>query len=89
MNVYRILGRKQCFVDRSQAILTLFFFLPGAIIENLFFLVVCPVSIFATTFFIREKYFGGKPEWAQLTIRMITGKRIYYTRQIKDKVHTT
>lgn len=89
MKVYRILGRKQCLVDKSQAILTGLFFLPGAIIEDLFLLVICPVSIFAATFFIREKYFSGKPEWAEFTLRMMAGKRIYYTRYIKDKVQMT
>ena len=86
MRIYQILGKKTSLLDKSQAILMGLFLLPGAIIESLFFLLICPTTIFVATFIIKERFFGGKPEWAIFSIRMISGKKTYYTRQIKDKV---
>lgn len=86
MRVYKTLGSKQSLFDRSQAILMSVFFFIGAIYENLYFLLICPVVVFAITFIIKEKYFSGKPEWGIYVARIISGTKIYYTRQIKDRI---
>ena len=71
-------------VDNRIIIPTSFFI--GAIYENLYFLLICPAIVFSVTFIIKEKYFSGKPEWGLYVLRMISGKKVYYTRHIKDKV---
>jgi len=86
MKVYKTLGSKQTLIDRSQAVLMSVFFFTGAIFENLYFLLICPAIIFSVTFIVRERYFGGKPEWGIYAMRMISGTKIYYTRQIKDRI---
>lgn len=86
MRVYRVLGSKQSFLDRGQAVLMSIFFFAGAVFENIFFLFICPVVIFAVTFIIREKYFGGKPEWWIYSVRMLRGENIYYSRHLKDRM---
>jgi len=86
MRVYKTLGSKQNLLDRSQAISMSIFFFIGAIYENLYFLLICPAIVFAVTFIIKEKYFSGKPEWGIYIARMMSGKKVYYGRQIKDKI---
>jgi hypothetical protein len=86
MKVYKTLGSKQTLLDRSQAILMSVFFFIGAIFENIYFLLICPAIIFSVTFIIRERYFGGKPEWGVYAVRMIRGEKIYYARQLKDRL---
>jgi hypothetical protein len=86
MKTYKTLGSKQSLLDRGQAILMSVFFFIGAIYENLYFLLICPAIVFSVTFIIKEKYFSGKPEWGVYVLRMISGKKVYYTRHIKDKV---
>lgn len=86
MRVYKTLGSKQSLLDKGQITLMAVFFFIGAINENIYFLLICPAIVFSLTFIIKEKYFSGKPEWGVYVIRMISGKKIYYTRQIKDRV---
>lgn len=86
MHVFKILGKKQSLLDRSQAIVMAVFFFIGAVYENMYFLVICPAIIFAVTFIIKEKYFSGKPEWGIYVARMLMAKKIFYTRHRKDKV---
>lgn len=86
MRVYRILGSKQSFLDRGQAVLMSIFFFAGAIFENIFFLFICPAVIFAVTFIIREKYFSGKPEWWIYSMRMLRNGKVYYSRHLKDAI---
>jgi len=86
MRVYKTLGSKQTLLDKGQAVIMAAFFFIGAIYENLYFLLICPVIVFAVTFIIKEKYFSGKPEWGIYVLRMISGKKIFYSRHIKDRV---
>ena len=87
MRVYKTLGSKQTMLDRSQAVLMSMFFFIGAIYENLYFLLICPAIVFSITFIIREKYFGGKPEWGIYAMRMIKNEEIYYARHLKDEIN--
>jgi len=85
--VYKTLGSKQTLLDKGQASLMAVFFFIGAIYENLYFLLICPVIVFAVTFIIKEKYFSGKPEWWIYCIRMIKAGKIYYSRHTKDIIN--
>ena len=86
MKVFSILGTKQTFVDKGQvAIMTLFFF-SGALLKDIFLLLVFPAVIFAVTFFIREKVFSGKSEWWIFVLRMFDGGKVFYCRQKRDFV---
>ncbi len=87
MRVYKTLGSKQTLLDKGQASLMAVFFFIGAIYENLYFLLICPVIVFAVTFIIKEKYFSGKPEWWIYCIRMIKAGKIYYSRHTKDIIN--
>lgn len=86
MKVFGILGKKQTLLDKGQAVLMIFFFFSGAILENILFLFVCPLIVFSVTFFIREKLFSGKPEWWIFVVRMVQGGEIFYCRQFKDLI---
>lgn len=86
MKVYGILGAKQTVVDRGQAFLMTFFFFTGAVLKNVFFLLIFPLVIFAMTFAVREKMFSGKSEWWLLVLRMAGGGRVFYTSALKDKI---
>lgn len=86
MKVYKTLGSKQTLLDKGQAILMALFFFIGAIYENLYFLLICPAIVFGVTFIVKEKFFSGKPEWGVYVLRMISGEKIFYARQIKDKI---
>jgi hypothetical protein len=85
--VYKTLGSKQTLLDKGQAVLMAVFFFIGAIYENLYFLLICPVIVFAVTFIIKEKYFSGKPEWWIYCIRMLKGDKIHYSRHTKDIIN--
>ncbi len=85
MKVFGILGTKQTLLDKGQIILMTLFFFTGAVLKNIFLLVVFPVLVFSVTFFIRERIFGGKPEWWILVLRMIDGRGSFYCLQIKDR----
>ena len=87
MRVYKTLGSKQTLLDKGQAGLMAVFFFIGAIYESLYFLLICPVIVFAVTFIVKEKYFSGKPEWWMYCICMIKGGKIYYSRQTKDIIN--
>ncbi|MBO7126188.1 hypothetical protein J6W78_01430 [bacterium] len=86
MKVYGILGTKQAFVDKGQAVLMTVFFFLGAVLKNIVLLVVLPAVIFAATFFVREKMFSGKAEWWIFVLRMFGGGKVFYCRQHKDVV---
>lgn len=86
MRVYKTLGSKQQLFDKGQAVLTASFFFAGAVFENIYFLLICPVIVFAVTFIIKEKYFSGKPEWWIYVLRMIASEKVFYTRHIKDRI---
>ncbi|MGI6394344.1 MAG: hypothetical protein ACOX2F_06400 [bacterium] len=86
MKVYKTLGSKQTLLDKGQAIIMAAFFFVGAIYENLYFLLICPAIVFGVTFIVKEKFFSGKPEWGIYVLRIISGKKIYYTRHIKDRI---
>ena len=53
--------------------------------KNILLLVVLPAMIFATTFFVRERMFSGKPEWWIFVLRMFDGGKVFYCRQYKDR----
>ena len=86
MKVYGILGTKQTVVDKGQAVLMTFFFFTGALLKNVFFLLVFPLVIFAATFMVREKMFSGKSEWWLLVLRMLGGGRVFYSSACKDRI---
>ena len=86
MKVYGILGTKQTVVDKGQAVLTTFFFFTGAVLKNVFFLLIFPLVLFAVTFAVREKIFAGKSEWWLLILRMLGGGKVFYTSALKDKI---
>lgn len=86
MKVYGILGTKQALVDKGQALLMMFFFFTGALLKNIFFLLVFPLAVFAATFIVREKVFSGKPEWWILVLRMLGGGEVFYTSALKDRI---
>ena len=86
MKVFSVLGTKQTFVDKGQLFaMTLFFFF-GALLKDIFLLLVFPAMIFAVTFFIREKVFSGKSEWWIFVIRMFDGGKVFYCRQERDRI---
>ena len=86
MKVYGILGAKQAFVDRGQAVLMTVFFFTGAVFKNIVLLVLLPAVIFAATFIIREKVFSGKADWWIFVLRMFSGGRVFYCRQFRDRI---
>ena len=73
-------------IDQTQAVLVGVSSMIGVWSENVFFLVIAPALFFAITFIIKLKYFGGKPEWGVCAWRMINSKRIYYSKQHKDRI---
>jgi len=86
MKVYKILGTRQPVIDLTQAVLIGISAMIGVWSENIFFLVIAPALFFVITFLIKLKYFGGKPEWGIYTWRMINSKRVYYGKQLKDRI---
>ncbi len=86
MKVFSILGAKQAFIDKGQLALMTVFFFAGAVFKNIFLLLVFPVVIFAATFFVREKIFSGKAEWWIFVLRMMSGGRVFYCRQFRDRI---
>ena len=86
MKVFSILGTKQTFVDKGQLFVMTLFFFSGALLKDIFLLLVFPAVIFAVTFFIREKVFSGKPEWWILVLRMLGGGEVFYTSAVKDRI---
>ncbi len=86
MKVFSILGTKQTFIDKGQlSVMTLFFFF-GALLKDIFLLLIFPAVIFAVTFFIREKVFSGKSEWWIFVLRMFDGGKVFYCRQERDLI---
>lgn len=86
MKVFSILGTKQTFVDKGQLFAMALFFFFGALLKDIFLLLVFPAVIFAVTFFIREKVFSGKSEWWIFVIRMFDGGKVFYCRQDRDRI---
>ena len=84
MKVFGILGTKQTFVDKGQAVLMTVFFFAGALLKSILLLLVLPAVIFAATFFVREKFFSGSSEWWIFIFRMFSGGKVFYCRQYKD-----
>ena len=84
MKVFSILGNKQTFVDKGQLFAMTLFFFSGALLKDIFLLLVFPAVIFAVTFFIREKVFSGKSEWWIFVLRMFEGGKVFYCRQERD-----
>lgn len=85
MKVFSILGTKQTFVDKGQLFAMTLFFFSGALLKDIFLLLVFPAVIFAVTFFIREKVFSGKSEWWIFVLRMFDGGKVFYCRQQRDR----
>ena len=88
MKVFSILGTKQRFVDKGQALLMTVFFFAGAVLKSILLFVVLPALIFAATFFVREKFFSGSSDWWIFVIRMFDGGKVFYCRQYKDRTGT-
>lgn len=86
MKVFSVLGAKQTFIDKGQAALMTLFFFSGALLEDIFLLLVLPAVVFAVTFIIREKAFSGKPEWWLFILRMFGGGEVFYCRQYRDRI---
>ena len=84
MKVFSILGTKQTFVDKGQLFAMTLFFFSGALLKDIFLLLVFPAVIFAVTFFIREKVFSGSSEWWVFVLRMFDGGKVFYCRQERD-----
>ena len=84
MKVFSVLGTKQTFIDRGQAFVMMLFFFFGAVLKDIFLLLVFPAVIFAVTFLIREKVFSGKAEWWIFVLRMFGGGKVFYCRQYRD-----
>ena len=86
MKVFSVLGTKQTFVDKGQAAVMTLSFFSGAVLKDIFLLLVIPAVVFTVTFLIREKIFSGSPDWWIFVLRMSGGGKIRYCRQQRDLI---